>query len=78
MNRVSWPPTDGKEEQALLSTALEVLATTLGMRLTHYKLEWLWRALKEQAELKDPEAEGGALVLAGYRDACEPVRRSIT
>ena len=61
-----------------MSTALEVLATTLGMRLTHYELEWLWRALKEQAEQKEPEAEGEAPVLAGYRDACDPVRRSIT
>ena len=59
-----------------MSTPLEVLATSLGMRLTHYELEWLWRALKEQAEQKDAEAEGGAPVLAGYRDACEPVRRS--
>ena len=58
-----------------MSTALEVLATSLGMRLTHYELEWLWRALKEQAEQK--EAEGEAPVLAGCRDACEPVRRSI-
>ena len=60
-----------------MSTALEVLATSLGMRLTHYELEWLWRALKEQAAQKEPEAEGAAPVLAGYRDACEPVRRSI-
>ena len=55
-----------------MSTALEVLATSLGMRLTHYELEWLWRALKEQAEQKDAEAEGGAPVLAGYRT---PVNR---
>ena len=61
-----------------MSTPLEVLATSLGMRLTHYELEWLWRALKEQAEQKDPEEEDGAPVLAGYRDACDPVRRSIT
>jgi hypothetical protein len=45
------------------------------MRLTHYELEWLWGALKKQAE-QEPETDGEAPVLAGYRDACEPVRRS--
>jgi hypothetical protein len=75
VNRPSWPPAAGKEEPAFESTALEVLATSLGMRLTHYELEWLWRALKKQAD-QEPETDGEAPVLAGYRDACEPVRCS--
>ncbi len=58
-----------------MSTTLEILATSLGMRLTPEELEWLWRALKEQAEQKWREEGNRAPVLTGYRDAWEPVRR---
>ena len=40
-----------------MSISLEVLAISLGMRLTPHELEWLCRALKEQAEQK--RREGG-------------------
>ena len=56
-------------------TALEVLATSLLMRLTLDELEWLWRELKERTDQKRGEMAGGQLpVQAGYRDAWEPVR----
>jgi hypothetical protein len=59
------------------TVSLEVLATSLVMRLSVGELEWLWRELAQRAEEKTSEAcEGGAepLVLAGYRDAWEPMR----
>jgi len=56
-------------------TALEVLATSLLMRLALDELEWLWRELKERTDQKRGEMAGGQLpVQAGYRDAWEPVR----
>ncbi len=58
-----------------MNTTLEILATSLGMRLTPEELEWLWRALKGRTEHKWSEAGRETPVLAGYRDACEPVRR---
>jgi hypothetical protein len=45
------------------------------MRLTLDDLEWLWRELKESTEKKWLQAAGGQLpVMAGYRDACDPMR----
>ncbi len=58
-----------------MNTTLEIVATSLGMRLSPEELEWLWRALKERAEQKWREAGSEMPVLAGYRDALEPVRR---
>jgi hypothetical protein len=56
-------------------TALEVLATSLVMRLTLDDLEWLCRELKERTDQKRGEGAGVQLpVQAGYRDAWEPVR----
>lgn len=55
------------------TTALEVLAASLAMRLTMDELEWLGAALNERAAEKRSEAVDGQLpVLAGYRDAWEP------
>jgi hypothetical protein len=64
-----------QEEPDHVNTALEILATSLGMRLTPDELEWLSRALKERAEQKWREAGSEVPVLASYRDAWEPVRR---
>jgi hypothetical protein len=59
-----------------VSISLEILATTLGMRLTPDELEWLSMALKERAEQRRREAGASRPVLAGYRHAWEPVRRN--
>ena len=64
-----------KEEPDHVNTALEILAASLGMRLTPEELEWLSMALKEKAEQKWREAGSEIPVLAGYRDAWEPVSR---
>ena len=56
-----------------MRTALEIIATTLGVRLTPDELEWLSMALKERAEQKRCEAQSEGMVLAGYRDALVPL-----
>ncbi len=71
-------PSLRKEELARVSISLEILATSLGMRLTPDELEWLSMALKERAEQRRREVGSEPPVLAGYRDAWEPVRRGAT
>ncbi len=71
-------PSLGKEELAPVSIPLDILAATLGMRLTPDELEWLSVVLKERAEQRRREAGSEPPVLAGYRDAWEPVRRATT
>ncbi len=66
-----------QEEPGYVNTALEILATSLEMRLTPDELEWLSMALKERAEQRRREAGSELPVLAGYRDAWEPVRRNV-
>jgi hypothetical protein len=61
-----------------VSIPLDILAATLGMRLTPDELEWLSVVLKERAEQRRREAGSEPPVLAGYRDAWEPVRRAAT
>ena len=56
---------------------MEILVASLGMRFTPDELEWLSMALKERVEQRRREAGSEAPVLAGYRDAWEPVRRNI-
>ena len=46
-----------KEELAHVSISLEILAASLGMRLTPDELEWLSMALKERAEQRRRETE---------------------
>jgi hypothetical protein len=58
-----------------MSTALEIMAVSLGIRFTHEELEWLSMALKEQAEQKRHGAESEAPVLTDYRASRQPVRR---
>ena len=58
-----------------MSTALEIMAVSLGIRFTSDELEWLSMALKEQAEQKRREAESEESVLADYRASRQPVRR---
>ena len=60
-----------REGTSFVRTALEIMATTWGMRLTPDELEWLSRALKERAEQKRRESGSRTPVLAGYRDASE-------
>ena len=60
-----------------MSISLEILAASLGMRLTPDELEWLSMALKAQAEQRRREAGSEQPVLAGYRDAWEPERRNV-
>ena len=60
-----------------MSISLDILAASLGMRLTPDELEWLSRALKERAEQRRREAGSEKSVLAGYLDAWEPVRRNV-
>ena len=57
-----------------MNTALEVLAASLGLRLSPEELEWLSMALRDRAEQKVREGQSRRHVLAGYRDAWEPVR----
>jgi hypothetical protein len=54
--------------------AVGILAALLALRLTPDELEWLCRDLEERAEEKRREAGGEVRVLAGYRDAWDPVR----
>jgi hypothetical protein len=59
------------------TTALEILATSVVMRLSVAELDWLWGELARRTEEKRCAASGeGAetFVLAGYRDAWEPMR----
>jgi hypothetical protein len=56
---------------------LEILATSLAMRLTPDELEWLSMALKERAGQRRREAGSEPPVHAGYRDAWEPARRNV-
>jgi hypothetical protein len=58
-----------------VSISLDILAASLGMRLTSDELEWLSMALKERAEQRRRESGGESPVHAGYRDALEPARR---
>jgi hypothetical protein len=46
-----------RDRQRASSTALEVLATSLGISLTPEELEWLARALTERAEHKRRQAK---------------------
>ncbi len=71
--QLAWGTTESADH---VNTALEILATSLEMRLTPEELEWLSMALKERAEQRRREAGSEMPVLAGYRDAWEPVRRS--
>lgn len=67
--------TAGESPQGRSITALEILASSLALRLTPEELEWLYRELEERAEEKKKRETGGEPpVLAGYRDAWEPVR----
>jgi hypothetical protein len=59
-----------EKAQAESISALEILAASLALRLTHDELEWLHRELEERAEEKRREA-GEERVLAGYRDVWE-------
>ena len=60
-----------------MSISLDILAASLGMRLTPDELEWLSMALKERAEQRRREAGSEKSVLACYLDAWEPVRRNV-
>jgi hypothetical protein len=66
--------TPGEDPQFRSISVLGVLAASLAQRLTPDELEWLCRDLEERAEEKRREAGGEERVLAGYRDAWEPVR----
>jgi hypothetical protein len=59
-----------------VSISLDILAASLGMRLTPEELEWLSMALKEQAEQRRREAGRESPVHADYQDAWEPVRHN--
>ena len=58
-----------------MSTALEIMAASWGIRFTSDELEWLSMALKEQAEQKRREVENEESVLADYRASRQPARR---
>jgi hypothetical protein len=73
----SSPPNYRKEELARVSISLEILATSLSMRLTPDELEWLSMALKERTMQRRREAGSEKPVLAGSRNAREPVRRNV-
>ena len=60
-----------------MSISLEILAASLGMRLTPDELEWLSMALKERAEQRRREKRRETRVVAGYRGAWEPVTRKV-
>ncbi len=60
-----------------MNIALEILASTLGLRLSPEELEWLSMVLMDRAEQKVCEGQSRRHVLAGYRDAWEPVRRDV-
>jgi hypothetical protein len=64
----------GEDPQAGSLSALGILAASLVLRLSPDELEWLYRELEERAEEKRREASGEERVLAGYRDAWEPVK----
>lgn len=66
------PP--GEDPQIGSISVLGILAASLALRLTPDELELLSRHLEERAEEKRLEAGGEVRVLAGYRDAWEPVR----
>jgi hypothetical protein len=68
--------TAGENPQFRSISALGVLAASLAQRLTPDELEWLYRELEERAEKKRREA-GEERVLAGYRDAWEPLRKGV-
>ncbi len=74
----AYPRVTQKKGGALAraSIPLDILAASLGIRLTPEELEWLSMALKERAEQRRSEAGSEVPVLAGYRDAWEPVRRN--
>jgi hypothetical protein len=65
------PP--GEYPQIGSISVLEILAASLALRLTPDELEWLGKDLEGRAEEKRREAGGEERVLAGYRDAWEPV-----
>jgi hypothetical protein len=68
-------PSLRKEELARVSIPMEILAASLGIRLTPEELEWLSMALKERAEQRRREAGSEPSVRAGYRHAWEAARR---
>jgi hypothetical protein len=56
---------------------LEILATSLVMRLSLDELEWLCGELAQRTEekrRKESKEGGEPSVLAGYRDAWKPIR----
>ncbi len=62
------------EDSGRVRTAVEILATAWGMRLTSEELEWLSVALKERAEHKRREAGSEVSAPAGHREASEASR----
>jgi hypothetical protein len=72
MTKHNNPP--GDDPQIGSISVLGILAASLALRLTPDELEWLCRDLEGRAEEKRLEAGGEERVLAGYRDAWEPVR----
>jgi hypothetical protein len=72
MTKHNNPP--GDDPQIGSVSVLGILAASLALRLTPDELEWLCRDLEVRAEEKRLEAGGEERVLAGYRDAWEPVR----
>jgi hypothetical protein len=64
----------GEDPQSGSISVLGILAASLAMRLSPDELEWLCKELEKRAEEKRGEAGGEERVLAGYRDAWEPVR----
>jgi hypothetical protein len=67
----------GQDPQIGSISALGILAVSLALRLTPDELEWLSRELKERAEDERRKAGGEVAVLAGYRDAWDPVSESV-
>jgi hypothetical protein len=66
--------TAGENPQGRSISTLGILAASLALRLTPDELEWLYIELEARAKEKRREAGAEELVLAGYRDAWEPVR----
>jgi hypothetical protein len=72
MTEYNNPP--GEDPQVGSISTIGILAASLVLRLSPDELEWLYRELEQRAEEKRREAGNEERVLAGYRDAWEPVR----